>query len=186
LLDSQAGLIPGGLGLIAVWSWFRRPAGSDRVVAWVCISAMVVLTLIQKKQVYYSMPMLGCLAVLTAILLVDWGRKGVWCGVVALFMGTHQVGLQLLERPLIPGPLGEAVGTPSLPDSWSDKDYAQARPALWLELPTEEIVEVLPPGEVLLFSEDPVWTETYATADIVSYNGSPSVKVGREFLIRKD
>ena len=30
-----------------------------------------------------------------------------------------------------------------------------------------------------------IWTETYATADIVSYNGSPSVKVGREFLIRK-
>ena len=31
-----------------------------------------------------------------------------------------------------------------------------------------------------------IWTETYATADIVSYNGSPSVKVGREFLMNKD
>jgi nicotinate phosphoribosyltransferase len=31
-----------------------------------------------------------------------------------------------------------------------------------------------------------IWTETYATADIVSYNGSPSVKVGREFLMSKD
>ena len=29
------------------------------------------------------------------------------------------------------------------------------------------------------------WTETYATADIVDYDGQPSVKVGREFLIRK-
>ena len=29
------------------------------------------------------------------------------------------------------------------------------------------------------------WTETYATADIVDYDGEPSVKVGREFLIRK-
>lgn len=29
------------------------------------------------------------------------------------------------------------------------------------------------------------WTETYATADIVDYDGVPSVKVGREFLIRK-
>ncbi|MGE0716234.1 MAG: nicotinate phosphoribosyltransferase, partial [Alphaproteobacteria bacterium] len=29
-----------------------------------------------------------------------------------------------------------------------------------------------------------VWTETYATADIVSYDGVPSVKVGREFLLR--
>ena len=29
------------------------------------------------------------------------------------------------------------------------------------------------------------WTETYATADIVAYDGEPSVKVGREFLLRK-
>lgn len=29
------------------------------------------------------------------------------------------------------------------------------------------------------------WTETYATADIVDYDGQPSVKIGREFLIRK-
>lgn len=29
------------------------------------------------------------------------------------------------------------------------------------------------------------WTETYATADIVSYDGKPLVKVGREFLLRK-
>ena len=29
------------------------------------------------------------------------------------------------------------------------------------------------------------WSETYATADIVAYDGKPSVKVGREFLLRK-
>lgn len=29
------------------------------------------------------------------------------------------------------------------------------------------------------------WTETYATADIVEYNGVPRVKLGREFLLRK-
>ncbi len=29
------------------------------------------------------------------------------------------------------------------------------------------------------------WSETYATSDIVAYNGKPSVKVGREFLLRK-
>ena len=31
-----------------------------------------------------------------------------------------------------------------------------------------------------------IWTETYATADIVAYNGVPMVKVGREFLLRKN
>ena len=29
------------------------------------------------------------------------------------------------------------------------------------------------------------WSETYATADIVEYGGKPSVKVGREFLLRR-
>ncbi len=31
-----------------------------------------------------------------------------------------------------------------------------------------------------------LWTETYATADIVDYDGAPMVKVGREFLLRKN
>lgn len=31
-----------------------------------------------------------------------------------------------------------------------------------------------------------LWSETYATADIVAYNGVPMVKVGREFLLRKN
>ncbi len=29
------------------------------------------------------------------------------------------------------------------------------------------------------------WRETYATADIIAYNGQPSVKIGREFLLNK-
>ncbi|HTH97727.1 MAG TPA: nicotinate phosphoribosyltransferase [Stellaceae bacterium] len=29
------------------------------------------------------------------------------------------------------------------------------------------------------------WTETYATADIIAYDGVPSVKIGREFLLRE-
>ncbi len=31
-----------------------------------------------------------------------------------------------------------------------------------------------------------IWSETYATADIVEYDGRPLVKVGREFLLRRD
>ena len=30
-----------------------------------------------------------------------------------------------------------------------------------------------------------LWSETYATADIVAYDGKPMVKLGREFLLRK-
>jgi nicotinate phosphoribosyltransferase len=31
-----------------------------------------------------------------------------------------------------------------------------------------------------------LWSETYATADIVAYDGQPLVKVGREFLLRRN
>lgn len=30
-----------------------------------------------------------------------------------------------------------------------------------------------------------VWTETYATSDIIAYDGVPRVKIGREFLLKK-
>jgi nicotinate phosphoribosyltransferase len=29
------------------------------------------------------------------------------------------------------------------------------------------------------------WSETYATADIVAYDGVPRVKLGREFLLKR-
>ncbi|MEK9595984.1 MAG: nicotinate phosphoribosyltransferase, partial [Rhodospirillaceae bacterium] len=29
------------------------------------------------------------------------------------------------------------------------------------------------------------WSETYATADIIAYNGEGRVKVGREFLLKR-
>ena len=31
-----------------------------------------------------------------------------------------------------------------------------------------------------------IWAETYATADIVDYDGAARVKVGREFLLRRN
>jgi nicotinate phosphoribosyltransferase len=30
-----------------------------------------------------------------------------------------------------------------------------------------------------------LWSETYATADIIAYDGKPLVKAGREFLLRE-
>jgi nicotinate phosphoribosyltransferase len=30
-----------------------------------------------------------------------------------------------------------------------------------------------------------LWSETYATADVIAYGGEPRVKIGREFLFRE-
>ncbi|MEC7242562.1 MAG: hypothetical protein VXW32_15115 [Myxococcota bacterium] len=163
LVDDQAGLVPGIAGLLALAAWVIRPAGNDRVLAAVVVSSLLVFSVIQKKQVYYTLPMLGCLAVLTAIWLVDLGKKGRVLTAVLLAAGVHQVGWRLLERPLFPEPLRSWVGEPLLPESWVDRSYPQARPPLWLDLPIDEVLEALPDGEILVLSENPIWTETYAT-----------------------
>lgn len=163
LIDDQAGLVPGLAGLAALVAWVVRPAGTDRVLAAVVLSSLLVFTLIQKKQVYYTLPMLGCLAVLTAVWLVDLGRKGLFLTGLIAVSGVHQVGWRMLERPLLPAPLRAWVGEPLLPEAWVDRSYPQARPPLWLDLPIEEVLDALPEGEVLVLSENPEWTETYAT-----------------------
>jgi nicotinate phosphoribosyltransferase len=45
----------------------------------------------------------------------------------------------------------------------------------------EAPIEVIGTGSYL----PELWSETYATADIVAYDGKPMVKAGREFLLRK-
>ena len=162
-LDDQAGLIPGLAGICALIAWVRRPAGVDRILAAVILSSLLVFTVIQKKQVYYTLPMLGCVAVLTAVWLSDLGRRGLIFFGLVLWVGLHQVGWRMLERPLLPGGLGHFTGASVFPEEWVDPSYPQARPPLWLDLPVDEILEELPEGEVLVLSENPIWTEAYAT-----------------------
>jgi hypothetical protein len=163
LVDDQAGLLPGLLAFCGLGAWFFRPPGKDRVLATVILSSLILFSLIQKKQVYYTLPMLGCLGVLSASWLAGQGRRGVILFAVVCIGGLHQIGLRMLDRPLpLPGAVSRLVGGSFLPASWVDRDYPQARVPLWLDLPTDDIIAALPPGEILLYSEDPVWTETYA------------------------
>ena len=47
--------------------------------------------------------------------------------------------------------------------------------ALWFAVSVDARVFYLPSN----------WNETYATADIIAYDGKPRVKLGREFLLRR-
>ena len=40
-------------------------------------------------------------------------------------------------------------------------------------------------GFTAVRSYSAIWSETYATADIVAYDDQPMVKAGREFLLRR-
>ena len=162
LMDGQAGLVPGLLGLLALARWGAARGRHNRVPGTVVLWGMVLFTVIQKKQVYYTIPMLGCLSVLTAAWLCRMRRGGVVLTVVLFVAGLHQVGFRMWDKGLpLPTGAGQLLGGEVLGDAWVAPRYPQATPPRDHRWPAEEVAGVLPPGEVLVFSEDSDWYEGY-------------------------
>lgn len=134
LLDSQAGAVVGavmlaGLGVAAV-SWGRtlhregrRAAADPRApMLFAVVPALLLFTFIAKKQVFYTLPVLGPLAVLAALSL----GRGTALAAVAGLHGIAAVGLGWLEPglpsgPFLPGHLvapRHAVALPPSHQAW--------------------------------------------------------------------
>jgi hypothetical protein len=162
LVDGQAGLVPGLLGLLAIAGWLATGGRTSRVPGTIVLWGMVLFTIIQKKQVYYTIPMLGCLSVLTAAWLCRMRRGGAFLSVVLLVAGVHQVGFRMWDKGLpLPGRAAQLLGGEVLADAWVAPRYPQAMPPRGHLWPAEEVASALPPGEVLVFSEDSDWYEGY-------------------------
>ncbi len=162
LLDGQAGLVPGLLGLIAVVGWAATRGSHSRVPGTVVLWGMVLFTIIQKKQVYYTIPMLGCLSVLTATWLCRMRRGGTILSVVLFVAGIHQMGFRMWDRGLpLPSRAAQLLGGEVLADAWVAPRYPQAIAPRDHRWPVQEVAGVLPPGEVLVFSENGDWYEGY-------------------------
>jgi hypothetical protein len=162
LLDEQAGLVPGIWLLLALLGSVFGVLDRRRVPFLVVASGLLVFTIVQKKQVYYTIPLLGCLAVLGAERLRVRPRLGALVYAVVLFCGIHQIGRQMWGEGLpLPTRLSAAMGDPSLPAGWADRRFTQARPPNRLALPIDALVDSLPPGDLVVFSDDHAWFETY-------------------------
>jgi len=167
LLDGQAGLVPGLAGLLAVGAWLLRRDSASRVPGVLVLSAWLLFTLIQKKQVYYTIPMLGCLAVLTVSWFRMLHRSGWLVTVFVLGCAMHQVGLRMWGSGLpLPEPVSTMLGGEVIHEDWVAPRYAQASEPGGHAWPVEELAEVLPPGEVLVFSEDGNWYEGYLVLQV--------------------
>lgn len=151
LLDSQAGPLIGalmvwGVAVAAVRCW-RRPDDPAAVLLAATLPAVVFFTLIAKQQVYYTLPILGPLAVLAA------GRGPVvWLGVVGGLWSWLAVGV------------GAAPGGPWMPISWVSPRHVLARPPTHQQWPLAAGLAALQPPEgahVLVFSEDPTLFEGF-------------------------
>lgn len=162
LLDEQAGLVPGLWLLVALGLSLGGLRDRRRVLLVVVLGALALFTVIQKKQVYYTIPLLGCLAVLGADRLRAWPRLGPVLAAAVLVSGVHQLGTRLWGTGLpLPVPVARVLGEPALPAAWADRRFTQARQPHQLSLPVDALIDALPPGDLVVFSDDHAWFETY-------------------------
>ncbi|MEE2750082.1 MAG: glycosyltransferase family 39 protein [Myxococcota bacterium] len=167
LLDAQAGLVPGVAGLLAVGAWLLRKSSKDRVPGVLVLAAWLVFTVVQKKQVYYTIPLLGCLSVLTVVWLRRLPKAGWGVTLLVLVCGVHQVSLRMWGQGLpLPDRVSQWIGGEVLNESWVSPRYAQASQPGGHRWPVEALSEVLPPGDVLVFSEDGDWYEGYLVLQV--------------------
>ena len=165
LVDSQAGLGPGfvmlvgfATALIGVGRALRRDGSgalrSDpRVpVLAAVVPALVLFTFIAKKQLFYTLPVLGPLAVLAAT-----HRR---LSVVALVFGVASFAGLGLGQPLPGLPAG-----PFLPQGWVAPRHTLAQPPSHEVFPFDEATALLTrektPHAVLVMSEDQRLFEGY-------------------------
>lgn len=152
LVDSQAGLAPGLLGLASL-GLMRR---SSRTPAAVVLGSVLVFTLITKKQAFYTLPMLGCLAVLSADALR--GRWGLAVYGLVLMMGLDQHAARLWDGGVLPARLNR----PALPEAWVLPRHPQALPPRGAELPVDEVAAACAEvGQMVVFSDDYTWYEGF-------------------------
>ncbi|MFM7201127.1 MAG: ArnT family glycosyltransferase [Myxococcota bacterium] len=182
LLDSQVGF---GLGLLLLPAllWCVKSGGRLRLLwSWLLLP-ILLFTIIQKKQLYYTIPVLPAFALLVAVglLRVRARVRAVWVSVV-LLVALHQLLVTSLDLRLLPDrfllPLSQPrlvelsmLGGRSLfPEPWVAPRYPQSYPPNTDNLRVPEILAAvsaergqLPGFRVETFSEDTFFFEGYLT-----------------------
>ncbi|MCB9745262.1 MAG: glycosyltransferase family 39 protein [Alphaproteobacteria bacterium] len=169
LLDGQAGLFLGALGLLAVLVATGGLRERARRVPWlVVVLSTLLFTLVAKKQAFYTIPMLGCLAALSAEWLVSRRERDPWAplrwAVLALLVvqGAHQHAYRYWGRGLpLPGVWAERLGGQLIPERWVQPRHPQSLPPGNRDLPVDALAASLGRSDVVVFSEDSDWYEGY-------------------------
>ena len=141
LLDSQAGPVMGGLmlwglGAAAREAWVARrsgPGGPQSVVLAAVLVPVLFFTFIAKKQVFYTLPVLGPLAALAAA-----RGRAAW---LAAAVGVWTFGV--LGTGALPG-RGAIIEW--MPDRWVAPRHTLAEPPSFEAWPLDAAVAALPAG----------------------------------------
>lgn len=182
LLDSQVGF---GLGVLLVpaLGGALRVAGRLRLVwSWLLVP-MLLFTIIQKKQLYYTIPVLPAFALLVSVgvMRVRPRLRALWMAAICL-VASHQLLLTSLDMRLLPERILLPLGQPRLidlswlggrslfPEPWVSPRYPQSYPPNTDDLKVPELLDavsaergLLPGFRVETFSEDTFFFEGYLT-----------------------
>ena len=155
LLDTQAGW---GVGLLMIGGVFyaaHRREDQDKLLLCATLPGVLFFTLVAKKQVYYTFPMLVPLAVLAGrFQKLSW--LGLICGTV-LYM---QQGVGLISS--------ESSVQPRIPSQYVEPSYVLARPPSRQSYSVQEVLSSIEgqPTEVVVFSEDQGWYEGFVVLQL--------------------
>jgi hypothetical protein len=193
LLDSQAGPVLGawmllGLGAALLRAWrkgtslLRRPDVDGLLVA--CILAgWLLFTAVQKKQVFYTLPLILPFSVLGGRLLARCGVLRAPMLLLLLAAGLHQYGWRLWDRG---SDTLASLGQPDpIPLSWVYPRHTMARAPSEVDLPMAELLEGIDGCEhkLVVFSDHHAYYEgflsltlrqAYADCEIHGLRGDPN------------
>ena len=151
-LDSQMGLVVGLATLIGLGLWLRRGRlGVDRssrilLEAWL-FGGLLIVTLVSKKQPFYSIPLLAPAAIAAAIgwRSIEPKRLRAALAIVAMLAGLHQlVYLTRDDIGIVPAPGRWAwfAGRSPFPPMWLGYEYTQAAPPVHTGLDLERMADL--------------------------------------------
>lgn len=155
LFDNQQGYVIAFLSLLGVGASLRTRDPMDRTLLWSMLPGVAFFTLVAKKQVYYTFPILVPLSLMAG----RFGRWS-WLGVAAGFGLWLQQGWGVLPTYV---PLN-----PSMPDCIVEPRYLLARPPTAQSYSVEAMVAHIDgqPKEVIVFSEDQGWYEGFVVLQL--------------------
>ena len=151
-LDTQMGLLVGLATLVGLGLWVRRgrqgvdPAHRALLEGWL-LGGLLIVTLVSKKQPFYSIPLLAPAAVAAAIgwRTIEPKKLRAALAIAAMLAGLHQlIYLTRDETGLLPAPGRWAwfAGRSPFPPMWLGYEYTQAAPPMNTGLNLERIADL--------------------------------------------
>ena len=155
LLDSQAGWAIGLLMVLGVSYGMKMRKEQDVLLLSAVLPGAIFFTLVAKKQVYYTFPMLVPLA-----LLAGRFQKVSWIGVGGGVLLWLQNGLGVIPTNI--------RLQPTIPSKYVEPSYVLARPPSQQSYRVSDVLAPMvdQPQEVIVFSEDQRWYEGFVVLQL--------------------